>query len=157
MNAPSSAREALLVEALGDVAVLLDRIENVGAVIASTTDAIALAASKLEAQAALMDARMARLAEHAQTQAVKHIARRTTELVHSAAEAESRSMAAFARALLHTELYPALRSLVQSAQACAANCDSHASSRHRMWWVCAATASGSSILTWALAFLVLAR
>ena len=157
MNAPSSAREALLVEALGDVAILLDRIENLGAALASTADAIVLAATKLEAQAASMEARMTTLAAHAQAQTVKHIARRTTELMHSAAEAESRSMAAFARALLHTELSPVLRSLVQSAQACAANCDSHASSPHRMWWVCAATASGSSILTCALAFLVLAR
>ncbi|MBY0236189.1 MAG: hypothetical protein K2W93_14510 [Burkholderiaceae bacterium] len=153
MNAPSSAREALLVEALGDVAVLLDRIEKVGPVLASTADAIVLATTRLEAQAATMEARMATLAAHTQAQAVKHIARRTGELLHSAAEAESQSMAAFARALLHAELNPALRSLVQSAQACAANSGNLAGSGRTMWWACAATATGSSILTWALATL----
>lgn len=153
MKDPCSAREALIVEALGDVAVLLDRIEKVRPVLVSTADAIALAATKLEAQAASMEARMATLASHTQAQAVKHIARRTDELVHSAAEAESQSMAAFARALLHAELNPALRSLVQSAQACAANSGNRTGSGRTMWWACAATATGSSILTWALATL----
>jgi len=156
MNAPGSAREALLVEALGDLAVLLDRVEKAGPVLASTADAIVLAATKLEAQAVSMEARMTTLAAHAEAQAAKHIARRTTELMRSAAEAESRSMAAFARALVHTELNPVLRSLVQSAQACAANCDNNARSSRMMWWACAVTATGSSILTWALASLALA-
>jgi hypothetical protein len=153
MNASSSAREALLVEALGDVAVLLDRIETLGPVLASTADAIVLATARLEAQAASMEARMTTLAAHAQAQAIKHIARRTNELMHSAAEGESRSMAAFARALLHAELNPALRSLVQAAQACAANCGKRPSSSRMMWLACAVTATGSSILTWALATL----
>lgn len=156
MNAPSSAREALLVEALGDVAVLLDRIEKLGPVLVSTADAIVQATTKLEAQAASMEARMSTFAAHAQAQAVKHIARRTGELMHSAAETESRSMAAFARALLLTELNPALRSLAQSAQACAENGSKHAASGRTLWWAYAATAAGSSILTWALATLALA-
>lgn len=157
MKDPGLAREALIVEVLGDMAALLDRIEKLGPALASTTGAITLASTKLEAQAASMEARMATLAAHTQEQVVKHIARRTTELVRSAAEAESRSMAAFARALLHAELNPALRSLIQSAQACAANSGNRAGSGRTLWWACAVTATGSSIPTWALATLALTQ
>lgn len=103
MSALQTGREALLAEALGDVADLLDRGEAVAATMRSAAEDLTNACTRLEAQAAAAEPRMIRLAEHTQSVAAKHIARSSHELMHEAADAECRSMASFARTLFHSD------------------------------------------------------
>lgn len=152
MSLPQTTREALVVEALGEVAVLLDRVEAVGDKMASAADALDRACARLEVQAAAASPRMTQLAEHAHGVAAKHIARSSLELMHSAAEAERRSMAAFARALFHSELNPALQGLRQAAHACATGHHQRRVSRG----ACAATAAGSALLAAVLTLCIVA-
>ncbi|MCC5617912.1 hypothetical protein LC605_23070 [Nostoc sp. CHAB 5836] len=146
MNAAQTAREALVLEALGDIAGLLDRVDALAAQLSATGDKVTQASERLQSQAAAMEPRMAQLAEHAQGVAAKHIARSTREILHSAAESERHSMAAFASALFHSELYPTLHSLQQAATACA----ERRGGLQVYGWACAASALASAILSSAL-------
>lgn len=151
MNEPFTARDALVAEALGDIGVLLDRAEVVAERMASAAEAVNHACERIEALAAATPPRMAQLAEHAQGVAAKHIARSARETMRTAADAECRSMAAFARALFHSELNPALHSLLRAAKACAENRDHSRIS----WWACTVSAAASVILTGLLALCML--
>ena len=151
MNEPFTARDALVAEALGDIGVLLDRAEIVALEMRSAAEAVDRACDRLEAHAAAAEPRMAQLAEHAQGVAAKHIARSARETMHTAADDECRSMAAFARALFHSELNPALHSLLQAAKACAENRDHSRIS----WWACTVSAAASVMLTGLLALCML--
>lgn len=144
MTPLQTAREALVVEALGEVTVLADRIEAASAQLSSVTAALAQTCERLEAQCTAADQHMLRLAEHARGVAAKHIANSSRSLMREAAEVECQALAAFSRALFHSELNPALSSLVQAAKACA-------ESQWRLnGWACATSAAVSAILTGAL-------
>lgn len=151
MNQDHRAREALVAEALGDISELLDRVEALAPTLNSTCEAVTQASKQLEAQVAALESRMKRLAEHAQDVAVKHIAQRTRELMHAAAEAEHQSMAALARALFLSELNPSLQSLLRAANDCAR----YQSSPRINWWACALSAVASAILVGILAIQML--
>lgn len=151
MNSPQTTREALLVEALGEIGALLDRVEAVAQSLSSAAEAVDRTCQRLETQAAAAQPRMAQVAQHAQDVAAKYIARSSLELMHSAADAEFRSMAAFASALFKSELHPALESLRQSANASAA---SHRQ-RCASWGMCAAAATASALLTGGLTLYLL--
>lgn len=151
MGSPHTAREALIADALGEIAELLDRVEAVTGNLDAASEAATRACERLQAQAAALEPRMVQLAEHAKVHAVKHVAQRTRELMRDAADAERRSMAAFASALFHTELNPALHSLQQAAKACAENRrKSQVSGR-----ACASWALASALLSGALMYYIM--
>ena len=78
MSHPSTAREALIVEAIGDVARLIERVEAVGPVVEESCRALQLASMTLRDELAGFERRMAAITEHAKTQTVKHIAHART-------------------------------------------------------------------------------
>ena len=150
MNGTSSAREALLAEALGEMAALLDRLEAVAPALDVSRQALINAGTELASQVTAFESRMAGITENAKMQAVKHIARRTDEITRVAAEAQTRAMEEAARMLFRTEVGPALQRVAMPLQHLAdlAHPGAHP---WQQWLTHAATAAAASAVTWALA------
>lgn len=156
MNGTSSAREALIAETLGEMAALLDRVEAVAPALDASRLALINANTELAGQVAAFESRMAGITEHAKTQAVKHIARRTDEITRVSAEAQTRAMEEAARMLFRTEVGPALQRVAMPLQHLAdlAHRGAHP---WQHWLTHAATAAAASAITWALAAWLWAR
>jgi uncharacterized membrane-anchored protein len=150
MSGTGSAREALIAEALGEVAALLDRVEAVGPALDGSRLALIHAGAELAGQVTAFESRMAGITENAKVQAVKHIARRTDEITRVSAEAQTRAMEEAARMLFRTEVGPALQRVAMPLQHLAdlAHRGAHP---WQQWLTHAATAVVASALTWALA------
>jgi hypothetical protein len=106
-----NARELLIIEALGDISKLLDRVQAVSSGLEAASEKALTASSDLQSLAAGMDARMAMLVDASKTHVVKHIVQRTDEITRSAADKQSQAMEALAKALFDTELRAALQRL----------------------------------------------
>lgn len=111
MITQGNARELLIIEALGDITKLLDRVEAVASGLEAASEEALRASTDLQSLAAGLDARMAMLVEASKTHVVKHIAQRTDEMTRSAADQQGRAMEALAKALFDTELRAALQRL----------------------------------------------
>lgn len=150
MSRSSTAREALIAEALGDISALVDRLEAAAAGLDANRQALADASAELARQTAASEQRMAALTENAKIQAVRHIARRTDEMTRTALDTQSQAMAHAAQALFRAEVVPALQRLTAPLQHSTDLADRGA----RPWvhWLThAATAAVASALTLALA------
>jgi methionyl-tRNA synthetase len=147
VNRPSTAREALIVEALGDVAALIDRVEAATATMETTRQALVQATADLAAQALAFDNRMAAIAENAKRKAVQHIAQRTDELSRSTLAVQRQAFEVTAQELFRAEMESTLERvsvlLRQSAQ--------RLDRSWQRWLTHAATATAASAVTWALA------
>jgi len=156
MNNLSTAREAFITEALGEVATLLDRVEAVAPTLDASRLALINASTELAGQVTAFESRMAGITENAQVQAVKHIARRTDEIARGSAEAQTRAMEEAARMLFRTEVGPALQRVAMPLQHLAdlAHRGAHP---WQHWLTHAATAVVASGLTWVLAAWLWAR
>lgn len=144
----TSAREALLVEAIGEVGTLLSRVDALVPVLEARCAALAEASAKLEASAAATDSRIATLTQASATHAVKHIARRTEEMARGAAEAQSRAMEVSAHLMMRNQLAPALQRLGEIT--------GNANRRAR-WWTYVGTAALASVITCSATVLLLVR
>ena len=156
MNGTSSAREALIAEALGEMAALLDRVEAVAPTLDASRLALIHASTDLAGQTTAFESRMAGITENAKVQAVKHIARRTDEITRVSAEAQTRAMEEAARMLFRTEVGPALQRFTMPLQHLA-DLAQRGARPWEYWLTHAATAVGASALTWALAAWLWAR
>lgn len=156
MNSLSTAREAFIVETLGEVATLLDRVEAVARSLDASRLALINANTELAGQVTAFESRMAGITENAKVQAVKHIARRTDEIARGAVETQIRVMEESARMLFRTEVGPALQRVAMPLQHLADL--AHRGARPWQHWLThAATAVVASALTWALAAWLWAR
>ena len=143
MTRPTTAREALIAEALSDMAQLVDRIEALAPAIDGARRALAQASADLARQADAFEARMNALTEGAKRKTLEHIVRRTNEVARQSLDAQSRAMADAAQALFRSELQPALQRLAMPLQGLMAKLD-------RPWQTLlmhAATAASASALT----------
>jgi hypothetical protein len=143
---PSTAREALIAEAIGEVAALLDRVEALMPALDASREAAAEAGSQLAAGLEALEDRMAAVTETARTQVVQHIVRRTEEAARRAREVQSRAIAEAAREVFRVEVERSIQHLASATQA--------ASSRKppawEAWLTHAATAVTASVATWVL-------
>jgi hypothetical protein len=143
---PSTAREALIAEAIGEVVGLLDRVEALLPAIDASRQAAADAGAQLAAGLEALEDRMAAVTETARTQVVQHIVRRTEEAARRAQETQSRAIAEAAREVFRGEVERSLQHLATAVQA--------ASLRRppawEAWLTHAATAVAASAATWVL-------
>ena len=150
MTAPSSAREALIAEALGEMSALLERLEAVAPALEASRLAVVGASNSLADQVDAYERRMTVLTENAKAQALRHIARRTEELAREPAQAQIRAMEEAARLLFRTEVGPALHRVAIPMQHLA-NLAHRGAHPWQTWLTHAATAGVASGVTWALA------
>jgi hypothetical protein len=153
MSSPSTAREALIVEALGEVLGVIQRLEAVAPALDASRLALVRDSAKLVAQVDSFENRMVVITENAKVRAVQHIARRTDEMARSTLDAQTRAMEEAARTLFRNELAPAFQRLVVPLQQLA----ERAARPFESWLTHAATAVMASALTWAVAAWLWAR
>lgn len=145
MNRPGSAREALIAEALGDVATLLDRLDRLVPMLTASHAELARSGDRLSAQLTGFEARINAVSVTARTQVVDHIVRRTEEAARRARAENTKALEDAARAVLRDELgrWPAPQPTASGARV-----------RWGTWLSHAATAAVASALTWAIAWAI---
>ena len=104
MSYPSTAREALIVEVIGDVAQLLKRVEALSPELDATCQALLQASTGFEDQALAFERQIAATTEHIKTQTVKYMAVQAADASRRSIEQQSRAMADAARVAFGAEL-----------------------------------------------------
>lgn len=116
MTHPSSAREALLVEALGEAAKLIRQVEALAPALDRSRQALVDAHRGLAGQLAAFEAQVTTLTGKAKVQAVTHIAARTKEAARRSIDLQARAMADAARVAFGNEVGASLQRLQYSIQ-----------------------------------------
>ena len=118
MTHPSTTREALIVEALGEAGKLIRQVEALAPALDESRQALADAHSGLadqltafEGRVTAFEAQVLALTEKAKVVAVKHIQARTDEAARRSADVQSRAMADAARIAFGAEVGAALQRL----------------------------------------------
>ena len=153
MTAPTSAREALIVEAIGDVATLINRVDAAAPTINEASEALVLSSAALRNDLAGFERRMAAITENAKTETVKHLAARADEATRRSIDQQSRAMADAARVAFGAELGATMQRLQTSLQPLIER--RHA--RWETWLTHTAVAVAASAATWLLALYVVPR
>jgi hypothetical protein len=146
MNQPTTAREALIVEALGEAALLLDRIEALASSMELGRLALANAGAELDSRLKAFETGTALLAQRAQASAVEHIIRHTGKATSDSIESQARAMNAAARAAFSVQVDSSLANLTNALQRVLQRVDRP----WDLWLTHAATAATSAALTWSV-------
>lgn len=149
MTHPSTTREALIVEALGEAEKLIRQVEALAPALDQSRQALADAHSGLAGQLAAFEAQVVALTEKAKVQAVKHILARTDEAARRSIELQSRAMADAARVAFGADLGAAMQRLQSLHE--------RPGRRWEQWLTHAAAAATASAATWTLAVILWAR
>ena len=104
MNGPSSAREALIAETLGEMAGLLERMEALAPALEASRLALIQASEKLSHEITAFESRMLGVCENVKLQAIRHVARRTDELSRATLDLQVKAMHEAARAAFSQEV-----------------------------------------------------
>ena len=147
MTEPTTAREALIVEAVGEVARLIQQVEALGPALNRMCQALGVADTQLRNELAAFERRMVAIAESAQTRTVQHLTARANEATRRSIEMQSRAMADAAREAFGAEIGATLQRLQHVMRAHA----EHHRWRWEGWLMHAAVAAAASALTWTLA------
>ena len=153
MMYPSTTREALIVEALGEAAKLIRQVEALAPALDESRQALADAHGGLADQLAAFEAQVLALTEKAKVQAVKHILARTDEATRRSIELQGRAMADAARVALGAELGATLQRLQSAIQPLV----ERPGRRWEQWLTHAAAAATASAVTWTLAVMLWPR
>lgn len=153
MTAPLSAREALFVESLGEMAALVNRVEALMPLLQDTQQSLIEANTQLSRQLAAFEDRTNALAEHVKVVAVKHIAQRTDEMTRRSIQIQVQEIQGAARAALGKEIRPTLQELIAPLHQLAqlATQREHPWERWQRWAEHVATAAIASFVTLGLA------
>jgi hypothetical protein len=144
MTNPSTMREALVADAIGEAAKLMRQVEALAPALDQSRQALADAHSGLAGQLAAFEAQVAALTERAKVQAVQHILARTDEAAKRSADMQARAMADAARVAFGAELGASLQRLKTMAEA-------PVRWQWEAWLTHAAAAATASALTWTVA------
>ena len=116
MTGTGTAREALIAEAIGDVAQLLARLEALAPVLDDACQALRSASTTLQDELTGFERRMAALTEHAQKRTARHLAARAEDAARLAIDQQGRAMADAARLAFGVEVGAALQRLQATLQ-----------------------------------------
>jgi hypothetical protein len=150
MTSAATAREALIVEAIGDVAKLIRDVQALGPILSETCQALQQANASLRDELASFERRMALVTEHAKIQTIKHIAARIDEAARHSIDQQGRAMADAARVAFGAELGATMQRLQTTLQPLL-------SRREPQWvpWLThVAVAAAAAATTWAWALYV---
>lgn len=116
MNRPTTAREALVAELIGDVATLLERMESLRPAVDEATQALVDAAERVAGSVGPFQTQVAGVAKRAQVQAVEHIALRTQQLARAMIVEQSAAMNQAAQSIVREQVGPTLQRLTASLE-----------------------------------------
>lgn len=151
MNAPATAREALVAEAIGDAAQLLDRIEKLLPALDGARIALTNADAALVVRIEALEKRMASIIATTTTETVEHLALQARLMAVRSVESQRVAMADVARRLFGEQIEPAMTRLAASLDG---RCGRLAGARRRWPWY-VVTALAASMATWVVALIVL--
>ena len=149
MNDPVGAREALLIEAIGEVVNLIDSVDRLTSELQEMSREIDRASEGLRVSLAGFETKVLALTEKAKVQAVKHILARTDEAARRSIELQSRAMADAARVAFGADLGATMQRLQSLYE--------RPGRRWEQWLTHAAAAATASAATWTLAITLWAR
>ena len=143
MTDPTTAREALIVEALGETAKLIRQVEALAPVLDESRQALADAHAQFADQLTAFETQVTALTEKAKVQAMKHILVRTDEAARRSIEQQGRAMADAARVAFGAEL----GATMQRLQAAIRPLIEQRERRRELWLTHAAAAATASAVT----------
>ena len=143
MNEPMGAREALLIDAIGEMVKLIDSVDRLTPELRQARSEIGRASEGLRGSLATFETQVLALCERAKVQAVKHILARTDEATRLSIEQQSRAMADAARVAFGADLGATLQRLQSLLN--------QPGRRWEPWLTHAAAAATASAATWTLA------
>src|SRR2546423_9852295 len=146
MTHPSTTREALIVEALGEAAKLLRQVEALAPLLDETCLELHQADTHLRDTLAGFESRMAAITENAKNRTVLHLAARVDEATRRSIEQQGRAMADAARVAFGAELGATMQRVQSASQALIERAERH----WERWLTHAAAAAAASAVTWAL-------
>lgn len=147
MSDPATAREALIVEAIGDVAKLIREVETLAPTLDESCRLLERANTSLRDELAGFERRMAAITENVKTQTVKYLAARADDAAQRSIDQQSRAMADAARVAFGAEIGATMQRLQATLQPLIER-------RERRWepWLThAAVAAAAASATWLLA------
>lgn len=147
MTDPATAREALIVEAIGDVAKLIREVEALAPALDETCQALQQANTSLRDELTGFENRIAAITENAKTQTVKHLAARADEATRRSIDQQSRAMADAARVAFGAELGATMQRLQATLQPLI----ERPQRRWERWLTHVAAAAAAAAATWLLA------
>ena len=153
MTHPSTTREALIVEALGEAARLMHQVEALVPALDESRLTLAEAHSGLAGQLVAFEAQVLALAEKAKVETVKHILMRTDEAARHAVDAQAQAIANAGKQLFNSLVDPCLQQLARVISHQVERID-HPWER---WWTHAATALASSAASSAATLAIVAH
>jgi len=116
MNRPSTAREALIAEILGDVAALVERVEALAPAMDASRQALVQVGEELVNQVATFDNRTEMLTNHAVVVASNRILRRANEVTAKTLDTQILAMQAAAREMFNKEVDPVVHRVAVQLQ-----------------------------------------
>jgi hypothetical protein len=146
MKPASTAREALIVEAIGEVAALLDRVEALGPAIDKSRQASVKASAQLTVELQAFERRMATVSGTVQEQVIRHVLLQTQEGAKRAQVIQSKAIAEAAQRVFRSEVELGMQHLARAMQAVNAT----KPSLWEAWLTHATTAAVASAVTWLL-------
>jgi hypothetical protein len=132
------------VEALGEVAVLLDRIESLTSSLEAGRLALATASARLDDRLKAFETGLASVGRQVQASAVEHIVRRSGKAMSDSIEMQAQAMNAAARLAFSAQVDSNLARLAALLQQALQRVDRP----WDLWLTYAATAAASVALTW---------
>jgi hypothetical protein len=149
VNEPVGAREALLIEAIGEMVHLIASVDRLTPELREASREIGRASEGLRGSLAGFETQVLALVEKVKVQAVKHILARTDEAARQSIEQQSRAMADAARVAFGADLGAAMQRLQSLHE--------RPVRRWEQWLTHAAAAATASAATWTLAITLWAR
>lgn len=153
MSDPISAREALLIEAIGETANLIESARELKPVLQEIGRDIAQADAVMRDSLTALEARMVAITENAKMQTIKYLAARTQEATMRSIDQQRRAMAEAARLAVGAEL----SATIQRLQVAIRPLIDQQGQRWERWLTHAATATAASAVTWIVAVMVWVR
>jgi hypothetical protein len=153
MSDPVAAREALIIEAIGEASNLIESVERLIPELQEMGRKFDRANAGLGDSLAAFEAQVIALTEKAKVQAVKHIVTRTDEAARRSIDLQGRAMADAARVALGGELGATTQRLQSAIQSLV----ERPGRRWERWLTHAAAAATASAVTWISAVMLLAR
>ena len=147
MTDPTTAREALIVEAVGEAAKLIRQVEALAPVLDEMCQALLRADTHLRDTLAGFESRMAAITENAKSRTVQHLAARVDEAARRSIEQQGRAMADAARVAFGAELGATMQRLQSALQPLIERPEQ----RWERWLTHLAAAATASAATWFLA------
>jgi hypothetical protein len=151
MNRPTTAREALLAEALGELLQLTERVESLLPALDRTRTALLEADAALLARLEALDSKAVAIGESAKQRAIEDLTRHADAVARQSAVRQAQAMSAAAGVLFTREVEPRLQRLSLSLQQLGQRVERPWES----WLIHAATVTTSCVVTGAVTVFVL--